>query len=105
MSIDKRIHFAVKTPLNIEVKTTVTYWEYVITIKHKVMKGKEDIVKTTLQASDEIRQSRTDKEVFLYYKQFDKLYCVVVRHTEMEGFLITAYPTDKVKEGDVIWTR
>jgi hypothetical protein len=22
-----------------------------------------------------------------------------------EGFLITAYPTDKVKEGDVLWTR
>jgi len=23
----------------------------------------------------------------------------------MKGFLITAYPTDKVKEGDVIWTK
>ena len=48
---------------------------------------------------------RTDKDVFLYYKQSDKLYCVVVRHAGAEGFLITAYPTDKVKEGDVIWTK
>ena len=54
---------------------------------------------------DEIRQSRTDKEVFLYYKRFDRLYCVVGRQMGMKGFLITAYPTDKVKEGDVIWTK
>ena len=46
-----------------------------------------------------------DKDVFLYYKQFDRLYRVVVRHAGTEGFLITAYPTDKVKEGDVIWTK
>jgi len=54
---------------------------------------------------DEIRQSKIDKDVFLYYKQYDRLYCVVVRHAGMAGFLITAYPTDKVKEGDVIWTK
>jgi hypothetical protein len=69
------------------------------------MKGKEDVVKAVLQFPDEIRQSKTDKDVFLYYKEFDKLYCAVVRHIGMEGFLITAYPTDKVKEGDSIWTR
>ena len=54
---------------------------------------------------DEIRQSKIDKDVFLYYKHYDRLYCVVVRHAGMEGFLITAYPTDKVKEGDIIWTK
>ena len=105
MSIEERIYFEVKTPLNIEVRTTVTYWEYLIKLKHPIVKGKEDIVKTTLQFPDEIRQSRTDKDIFLYYKQSDRLYCIVVRHTGMEGFLIAAYPTDKVKEGDVIWTR
>jgi hypothetical protein len=105
MGIEERIYFTVRTPLNVEVRTTVNYWEYLITVKHPLMKGKEDIVKTTLQFPDEIRQSRTDKDIFLYYKQFDKLYCVVVRHMGMEGFLVTTYPTDKVKEGDVIWTR
>lgn len=78
---------------------------YLITIKHPVMKGKEDIVKAVLRSPDEIRQSSTDKEVFLYYKQSDRLYCVVVKHAGMEGYLITTYPTDKVKEGVVIWTR
>ena len=99
------IYFSVKTPIGIEVRTTVLYWEYLITFKHTAMKGKEDIVKSVLQMPDEIRQSKMDNNVFLYYKQFDRLYCVVARHTEMEGFLITAYPIDKVKEGDVIWTR
>ncbi len=46
-----------------------------------------------------------DKNVFLYYKRKDKLCCVVARHIETDGFLITAYPTDKVKEGKVIWTK
>lgn len=99
------IYFSVKTPLNIEVRTTVQYWEYLVTFKHPVMKGKEDIVKSILQTPDEIRQSKIDKEVFLYYKQFDKLYCVVVKHREKEGFLITAYPVDKIKEGEIVWTR
>ena len=52
-----------------------------------------------------IEESKVDKDVFLYYKQFDRLYCVVVKHAGTEGFLITAYPTEKVKEGDVIWTK
>lgn len=99
------IYFSVKTPIGIEVRTTVQYWEYLVAHKHSVMKNKEDIVKSVLQMPDEIRQSKMDKDVFLYYKQFDRLYCVVVRHAGMEGFLITAYPVDKVKEGEIVWTR
>lgn len=105
MSSNEETFFVTRTPLNVEVRTTTGYWEYLVTKKHPVMKGKEDMVKATLQFPDEIRHSKTDKDVFLYYKQFDRLYCVVVKHIDMEGFLITAYPTDKVKEGDSIWTR
>ena len=99
------IYFSVKTPLNIEVRITAQYWQYLITIKHPIMKGKEEIIKSVLQMPDEVRQSKIDTNVFLYYKRFDKLYCVVVKHTEVEGFIITAYITDKVKEGGLIWTK
>lgn len=99
------IYFSVRTPLNIEVRTTVQYWEYFVSIKHPVMKNKKDVVIAVLQNPDEIRESKIDKEVFLYYKQFDKLYCVVVKHMGTEGFLITSYPTDKVKEGEIVWTK
>lgn len=105
MSPEEDILFIIKTPLDVEVRTTVSYWNYLITRKHPVMKGKEDTVQSVLREPSEIRQSRTDKEVYPYYKQSDKLYCVVARHLGAEGFLITAYPTDKVKEGDVIWTK
>lgn len=98
-------YFSVKTPLNIEVRTTIQYWEYLVTFKHPVMKGKEDIIKSVLQMPDEIRQSKMDKDVFLYYKKFDRLYCVVVKHMGKEGFLITAYPVDKIKEGEIVWTK
>jgi hypothetical protein len=30
---------------------------------------------------------------------------VVVKQVGMKGFLITAYPTDRVKEGELIWTK
>jgi len=102
MSFDEEVFFEAKTPLNVEVRTTAGYWEYLITMKHPVMKGKEDMVKAVLQFPDEIRQSKTDKDVFLYYKQFDRLNCVVAKHIGLDGFLTTAYPTDK---GDSIWTR
>jgi len=105
MEVKEELLFQVKTPLNIEVRTTVTYWKYLTTIKHPVMKEKINIVKEVLESPDEIRQSKTDKEVFLYYKRFDKLYCVVVRHEKTEGFIITAYPADKIKEGEVIWKK
>jgi hypothetical protein len=54
---------------------------------------------------DEIRKSKTDKDVFLYYKRIDELYCVVARHEGRKGFLITAYPADKVQEGEIIWIK
>lgn len=43
MSFEEKIFFTVKTPLNIEVRTTVQYWEYLIAHKHPVMKNKEEI--------------------------------------------------------------
>lgn len=36
------IYFSLKTPLNIEVRTTFQYWEYLVTFKHPVMEGKAD---------------------------------------------------------------
>jgi hypothetical protein len=99
------IYFEITTPLNIRVRTTTEYWQYLIDTKHPIMHNKDELVKKILSEPDEIRQSRIDKEAFLYYGKFDKLYCVVVKHLGNEGFLITAYPTDRVKEGEVIWQK
>jgi len=100
-----KIFFEVKTPLNVTIRITEEYWRYIVEIKHKIMANKEHLVKEILSEPDEIRRSLIDKSVFLYYKKFDRLYCVVVKHLNNEGFIITAYPTDKVKEGEIVWTK
>ena len=103
--MDKEIYFEVITPLNIKVRTTKEYWDYIVNIKHRPMKNKEDIVKETLLNPGEIYRSKIDQNVYLYYRQFDKMYCIVAKHMGKEGFLITAYPTDKIKEGERIWKK
>jgi hypothetical protein len=69
------------------------------------MHRKEEIVIETLKDPDEIRRSVIDPSVFLYYKRHDRLYCAVAKHINGKGFLITAYPNDKVKEGETVWTK
>jgi hypothetical protein len=68
------------------------------------MSGKELSVKAALGNPDEIRQSRGDPRVFLFYKaeRPGRWICVVARE---DGFLITAYPTDAIKEGVKVWPR
>ena len=100
------VYFEIRTPLHVNIRTTKEYWNYITGIKHKVLDEKEEIVKAVLSRPDEIRRSRIDSAVFLYYKRVnDKLYCAVARHEYRHGFLITAYPVDKVKEGEVIWIK
>jgi hypothetical protein len=98
--------FEIKTPRNINIRTSEDYWEYLTTIKHRNMQGKEHNVINALTDPDFIRKSKIDEQVFLYYKKIENyLYCVVVRHENGTGFLITAYVTNKAKEGEIIWTK
>ena len=82
--MDKEILFEVVTPLNVRVKTTKEYWDYIVNIKHQPMKNKEDIVKDTLLNPEEIYRSKIDQNVYLYYRQFDRIYCIVVKHRGQE---------------------
>lgn len=99
--------FTIKTPLGYSIHTSKIYWQYIVEIKHPCMLGKENIVKEILSNPEEIRKSTTDTTVYLYYRNADRLYCAAVKHdpTTRKGFLITTYPTDKIKEGVVIWTK
>ena len=60
--------FDVLTPLGFRVHATRTYWELIITIKHPVMAGHEENVRETLRNPDEVRQSKSDPKVYLFYK-------------------------------------
>lgn len=101
-----QIFFEVKTPLNKIIRTTKEYWNYLIEIKHANVNGHENEVINTLNDPDMIRRSKIDEDVFLYYKKAENfLYCVVTRHENGTGYLITAYLTDKLKEGESVWTK
>lgn len=70
------------------------------------MKDKENDVIDTLINADQIRESRSDSSVLLYYKEYGKNYiCVVVKLNNGEGFIITTYMTENIKEGRRIWQK
>jgi len=98
-------YFEVPTPLGIRIRTTLAYWQKIITVKHPIMAGQEKIVQQALQHPSEIRRSRSDPDIYLYYKPDPPYFvCVVCRHLNGEGFIVTTYRTNKIKIGDSVWT-
>ena len=95
------------TPLGFRVRVTRRRWELITTAKHPVMAGREGLVRAALEAPDEVRQSRIDAQVLLFYKaeRTKRWTCAVVKRTAESAFLITAYPTDAIKEGVRIWPK
>jgi hypothetical protein len=107
MADKKDLFFEVVTPLGFRVRVTHAYWDLIVTIKHPVMAGRQEDLKKTLEQPDEIRQSRSDQDVYLFYKaeREKRWICAVSRQVGEEGFLITAYPTDAIKEGVSVWHK
>ena len=95
--------FEMLTPLGFTVRTTVKYWSLIET-KHPKLRGRAQEVVGVLGQPDQVCQSRQDATVYLFYRvNQSRLLCAVVKRLDGEGFLITAYPCDKAKEGDRIW--
>ena len=95
--------FEVATPLGFSVRTTGDYW-LLLEAKHPKLRGRAQDVAQVLAHRDQVYQSRQDRMVFLCYRADQRrLLCVVVKRVDGGGFLITAYPCDKIKEGDRIW--
>jgi hypothetical protein len=103
--LDADVLFEVAAPLGFPVRVTRARWELITTIKHPVMVGRESNVRLALERPDENRQSRGDSQVLLFYKAEDtrRWVCAVARQARDQGFLVTAYPTDAIKEGVRIW--
>lgn len=98
--------FEVATPLGFAVRCTLAYWEFIVEYKHPVLRGREREVEQALADPDEVRRSRKDPNVLLFYRgTATRWLCAVARREDGTGFLITAYPTDTIKTGDTIWTR
>jgi hypothetical protein len=101
------IFFEADTPLGFTVRVTRDYWNIISMIKHPAVRGREADIKALLESPDEIRQSRSDNAVFLFYRaeRPKRWLCSVVKQLNGYGFLITAYPTDGIKEGERLWIK
>ena len=99
--------FEASTRLGFRVRVTHDYWNLITSIKHPAMADHETEVREALIDPDEIRRSRSDANVYLFYKavRAARWVCAVAKQLNGDGFLITAYPTDAIKEGEPIWHK
>lgn len=100
------LKFELLTPLGFTVRTSESYWQRLI-IKHPDIANLEELVKQTLVSPDQVRRSSRDSGVLSFYlARNEKRWVVAVaRRLNGNGFLITAYQTDAIKEGEIIWHR
>jgi hypothetical protein len=73
------------------------------------MRGLEASILRTIRSPVCVVQSRSDSDTLLYYRAIadtpvgDKLICVVVKQGRGDAFVLTAYLTDRVEKGRLIW--
>lgn len=101
------VYFEVRTPLGVKIRTTKAYWKRIVTLKHPSIAKYETQVKDALKNPVEIRRSKQDPKVHLYYGNIGDLYvCAVADHlNNINGYVITAYLTDRIKEGEKIYVK
>ena len=98
--------FEVMTPLDFVVRCSTEYWIFISTRKHPTLAGRERDIVRVLATPDEIRRSRKNHNVLLFYQgAAPRWLCAVARREDGSGFLITAYPTDSIESGETVWIR
>jgi hypothetical protein len=79
-------------------------------LEHPEMQGLEGAVEETLRSPQYVIRSASDDQARLYHRFYlatgtgGKFLCVVVKLTSTDAFVLTAYLTDKVKKGDLLWS-
>jgi hypothetical protein len=96
----------VMTPLGFRVQCTAERWDLIARIKHPPMQGRLEDVRRTLAHPDEVRRSVRDTAVVLFHLEVGPRWvCAVVKRAEDYGFLVTAYPADTIKPGELLWKK
>lgn len=78
---------------------------------HPEMHAQVDKIQETLSAPDTIIRSKTNPEVELFYRHYstspvsEKYLCIVVKVSVHDLFIITAYFTDTIKKGEVLYGK
>jgi len=78
-------------------------------LDHPEMAILQDKIEETLKYPEQVRASNTDYQVILNYRYYfntlvgDKWLCVVVKYLDNDAFLLTAYLTNRIKSGELLW--
>ncbi|PIV54212.1 hypothetical protein COY52_10800 [Candidatus Desantisbacteria bacterium CG_4_10_14_0_8_um_filter_48_22] len=91
-----------------EITLSQQRWIHIIQ-EHPEVKEYIKEIETVLKDPDLIKESKKDREVYLYYRFFKEIlkgkYIIVVVKKIMLSFVVTCYITDRIKEGDIIWEK
>src|SRR2546421_11321650 len=95
-----------QTPLGFRVKCTEERWRLISQVKHPVLRNLREVVAEAIREPDEIRRSIRDRRVLVFHKAWQQRWMsAVVRTTATDGFLVTAYPADKIESRELAWTK
>ena len=78
-------------------------------LEHVEMKNMAAEIERVLRQPQFVRRSRADAVVRLFYEFYaqtlvgGKWLCVVVKYPQNDAFVVTAYLTDKPKDGEQLW--
>ena len=59
--------FQVESALGFTIRCTQDYWTFIISEKHPVLRGREGEIQQILKEPTEIRRSKKDPHVLLFY--------------------------------------
>ncbi|MEK6642452.1 MAG: hypothetical protein AABZ08_00970 [Planctomycetota bacterium] len=77
--------------------------------EHPEMIGLDSAIAETLSKPQTVIESISDPQAELLYRYYlgtrvgDKWLCVVVKSNALDAFVVTAYLTDKPKQGVILW--
>lgn len=78
-------------------------------LAHPEMTNMAEEIERALRQPTLVRRSRSDDTVRLFYEFYTetivggKWLCVVAKYYEADAFVVTAYLTDKPKQGEDLW--
>lgn len=89
------------------IKLTEEGWNH-ITQTHPELKGMLKELEGVLENPELIKKSAYNENVVLFYRYYEHIYegkhiCVVVK-LDNES-IVTAYITDRIKRGEIVWKK
>lgn len=90
-----------------DIRLTDERWAHIS--EHPEMAGMRQALEDTLQAPSVVVESLSDPAARLYHRFYagsmvgEKYLCVVVKFLPQDAFVVTAYLTDRVKKGKLLW--